>query len=88
MVSRGTCEVCQSDVPFYAAFLEGNPDSLWLSPNIQRNGICCGVTQEPGEGPPRCVSFNVLLDEDAVGLIFDIYSGAEPSGALFYQIVV
>nr|WP_320023638.1 HYR domain-containing protein [uncultured Draconibacterium sp.] len=81
-----TCEVCQDEVPFEFADLSGAPDSLWFSEEKRREGICCSVTQDPGEGPPRCVSFNVYLDENAVGIIFDIYSGAEPPGALFYQI--
>ncbi|SFE75745.1 beta strand repeat-containing protein, partial [Sunxiuqinia elliptica] len=86
VTSAGSCEKCQADVPFFSAILDGNPDSLWISPQTKREGICCGVTQDQGEGPPRCVSFNVYLDEDAVGLIFDINSGARPKGALFYQI--
>nr|WP_319998671.1 HYR domain-containing protein [uncultured Draconibacterium sp.] len=81
-----TCDVCQDEVPFEFADLSGAPDSLWFSEEKRREGICCSVTQDPGEGPPRCVSFNVYLDENAVGIIFDIYSGAEPPGALFYQI--
>ena len=81
-----TCDVCQDEVPFEFADLSGAPDSLWFSEEKRREGICCSVTQDPGEGPPRCVSFNVYLDENAVGIIFNIYSGAEPPGALFYQI--
>ncbi|MFD2526618.1 beta strand repeat-containing protein, partial [Flavihumibacter stibioxidans] len=77
------CTVCQSNVPFFPVNLEGNPDSLYISPQVIREGLCCGVTGPP---PPRCISFNVFLDKDAVGIIFDIYSGAPPSGALFYQI--
>ncbi|HEX7906147.1 MAG TPA: hypothetical protein VF487_19875, partial [Chitinophagaceae bacterium] len=77
------CSVCQSNVPFFPANLDGNPDSLWISPSTVRDGLCCGATGPP---PPKCVSFNVFLDEDAVGLIFNIASGAIPGGAMFYQI--
>jgi len=77
------CSVCQSNVPFFPANLDDAPDSLWISPSIVRDGLCCGATGPP---PPKCVSFNVFLDEDAVGLIFNIASGAPPSGAMFYQI--
>jgi len=79
------CTVCQSNVPFYPAILDGAPDSLWISPEHIREGVCCGVVAEPPK-PPRCTSFNVYLDKNAVGLIFDIASGAEPPGALYYQV--
>ncbi|MEO7906549.1 MAG: hypothetical protein ABIT06_06225, partial [Saprospiraceae bacterium] len=77
------CSVCQEIVPFYPAILTGDPDSLWISPNHVRDGICCDASGPP---PPRCTSFNVLLDENAVGLVFDIASGAVPPGALYYQV--
>ena len=79
----GDCEVCQEQVPYYLANLNGAPDSLWISPEHRRAGLCCETTGPP---PPRCTSFNVYLDEDAVGLVFDIYSGAPPPGALYYQV--
>jgi hypothetical protein len=50
---------------------------------VVRNGICCFAEGPP---PPRCVSFNVYLDPDAVGLIFTIPTGAVPGGALYYHI--
>ncbi|HEY4964489.1 MAG TPA: hypothetical protein VIH90_07400, partial [Candidatus Saccharimonadales bacterium] len=77
------CAVCQSIVPFFPVILTGYPDSLWKSPNVSRAGICCGASGPP---PPRCISFNILLDKDAVGLIFTIPTGAIPGGALYYHI--
>ena len=77
------CAVCQSTVPFFGVNLEGAPDSLWTSPSVARKDICCGAKGPP---PPRCISFNVYLDKDAVGLIFKITKGAIPGGALYYQI--
>ncbi|WP_039135556.1 hypothetical protein, partial [Flavihumibacter sp. ZG627] len=77
------CTVCQDDVPFFPVLLAGSPDSVWVSPNVVRKGLCCGATGPP---PPRCISFNVLLDEDAVGLRFTIPTGAVPGGALYYHI--
>ena len=76
------CAVCQSSVPFFPVILSGAPDSLWTSPSVKRSGLCC---PDP-EKNARCVSFNVYLDKDAVGLIFDINSGAIPPGALYYQV--
>ncbi|TVR85723.1 MAG: hypothetical protein EA411_12285, partial [Saprospirales bacterium] len=72
---------CDSDVPHFDVDLTGNPDSVYISPQVSREGVCCGQSH-----PDRCVSFTITLDEEAIGFIFDIYSGAEPSGALFYQI--
>jgi hypothetical protein len=75
--------VCQSNVPFFPVILDGAPDSLWVSPEVKRSGICCDAKGPP---PPRCVSFNVYLDKDAVGLVFSIPTGAIPPGALYYHI--
>jgi len=83
VVDHASCAVCQTNVPFYAAMLNNAPDSLWTSPpNIIRDGICCGAKGPPS---PRCISFNIYLDKDAVGLIFD-FNGAGPRGSEFYQI--
>ncbi|PHN08019.1 hypothetical protein, partial [Flavilitoribacter nigricans] len=75
------CPLCDPDVPHYVADLSGDPDGVWISPQDSREGYCCGAVW-----PDRCISFTVILDELAVGIIFDFYSGAEPSGAMFYQI--
>ncbi|MFC0776393.1 HYR-like domain-containing protein, partial [Terrimonas alba] len=77
------CSVCQSTVPFFPVILTGNPDSTWISPSVVRDGLCCGATGPP---PPRCVSFNLYLDENSIGIIFNIASGAIPPGALYYHI--
>lgn len=74
-------KTCSEATPYYALDLRGNPDSLYLSPPDVREGSCCGTTF-----PDRCIEFNITLDQQAIGLVFDIYSGAEPPGALFYQI--
>ncbi|TRZ70062.1 MAG: HYR domain-containing protein, partial [Bacteroidetes bacterium] len=83
VLDHSGCEVCQNTVPFFPVILAGAPDSLWISPSVVRAGLCCGAIGPP---PPRCISFNVYLDKDAVGLIFNINSGALPPGALFYQV--
>jgi len=74
---------CDAITPFFSVDLTGSPDSTWYSPNIRRKGECCGETGPP---PPRCVEFEITLDPNAVGIIFDIYSGAVPSGAMYYHI--
>jgi hypothetical protein len=75
------CPLCDPGVPHYVADLTGDPDGTWISPPDQRDGYCCGSSW-----PDRCISFTVILDDQAAGIIFDFYSGAEPSGAMFYQI--
>ncbi|MGQ8338926.1 HYR domain-containing protein [Sunxiuqinia sp. A32] len=87
--NSGSCEACiddpsttEDDVPFFGVIFD-DPDSTWTSPSVIRNGICCYAEGPP---PPRCISFNVYLHEDAVGLVFDIPTGAIPGGALYYHI--
>ena len=76
--------VCDSITPSFFVDLSGVPDSNYISPSVVREGVCCGLTITAP--PPRCIEFEVILDTGAVGLAFDIYSGAEPPGALFYQV--
>lgn len=86
----GACEsttqtTCDLSTPSFTFDLTGSPDSLWVSPQVRRDGLCCSI--DPSERPPaRCVEFFFTLDEDAIGIIFDINSGAVPPGALFFQI--
>ncbi len=72
---------CGTNVPFYNVDLSGSPAGSWISPTHARNGNCCGTTS-----PDRCTSFEILLDTNSVGLVFEIVSGAIPSGSMFYQI--
>lgn len=86
----GACEsttesTCDLSTPSFEFDLTGAPDSLWLSPQVRRDGLCCSI--DPTERPPaRCVEFFFTLDPSAIGIIFDIQSGAVPPGALFFQI--
>jgi gliding motility-associated-like protein len=70
---------CSAAVPTFVVDLSSSPDATYLSPNTGRAGVCC-VTSD------NCVEFVITLHPDAVGIIFDIYSGAVPPGALFYQV--
>lgn len=72
---------CGGGVPGFNVNLTGNPDSVWTSPSISRNGNCCGTS-----APDKCINFIITLDPGAVGISFDIIAGAVPGGALFYQI--
>ena len=77
----GLCDAC---TPFFIADLSGDPSGTYISDNERRCGTCCG---DPiGIPPSRCVEFEVTLGPGAIGLVFDIYSGASPGGSLFYQV--
>ena len=72
---------CDPNTPFFAADLTGNPDSIWISPSESRSDNCCGSSN-----PDRCIEFEILLDVNAMGIAFNIASGAVPTGSMFYQI--
>jgi gliding motility-associated-like protein len=72
---------CSSNTPSFSVDLSGQPSGTWISPRVVREGNCCG-----SQSPDVCIEFIITLDKDAVGIVFDIESGAKPSGALFYQI--
>ncbi len=77
----GQSGLCDPNVPYYYADLSGDPMGTYISPQDSRQGLCCTASN-----PDRCIEFEVLLHPASVGLAFDIFSGAEPPGALFYQI--
>lgn len=71
---------CGPTVPAYTINLTGNPDSVWYSPNVPRNGQCCSAVH-----PSQCIYFNLTLDPNVAGIQIDMI-GADPSGSLFYDI--
>jgi len=77
----GQSGLCNSGVPFFAVDLTGQPDGAYISPSVSRSNHCCGTGN-----PDRCIEFQIILDPAAVGINFEIYSGAQPPGALYYQI--
>ncbi|WP_167616138.1 HYR domain-containing protein [Maribellus sediminis] len=83
--STDGCNVCQDDVPYRLADLDGAPDSTWVLDEkfLTREGACCLAVD--GNGAWGCISFNVYLDEDAVGLWFDVRSPA-PAGVEYYRV--
>jgi gliding motility-associated-like protein len=72
---------CGSLVPSFTANLVGSPSGTWVSPAVVRDDTCCGAT-----APDKCIKITILLDQGAMGINFNITSGAVPPGALFYQI--
>lgn len=72
---------CGPNTPTFYVNLVGNPAGSWISPSIQRVDTCCGTT-----APNQCVQFIVTLDPMAQGVMFNVFSGAMPPGALFYQV--
>jgi hypothetical protein len=78
--SYGQNPACDASVPYFYVDLSNNPDSSWSSPNVSRDGHCCGTTN-----PDRCVSFDVLLSPNTAGIQIDMI-GADPAGSLFYDI--
>ncbi|MBI1223592.1 MAG: hypothetical protein GC180_13400, partial [Bacteroidetes bacterium] len=72
---------CGAGVTTFYVDLTGNPDSVYYSPNATRADSCCGSASNE-----TCVKFVVTLDSNAIGINFDHYSGAWPSGAQYYQI--
>gem|GEM_PF-2138405 len=81
-----TCEVCQDVVPYYSADLDDAPDSTWILEGkdvVKREGICC-LSTDPNAAW-GCISFNVYLDESAVGLYMDVKNPA-PAGVEYYRV--
>jgi gliding motility-associated-like protein len=79
MASRA--QICGGLTPVFNVNLTGHPDSVWISPNVVRQDLCCTAASNE-----TCVEFVVTLDPSSQGIIFNIYSGAMPSGALYYQL--
>ena len=71
---------CNSAVPSLFVDLRSDPGLTWTSCNITRGSMidtCCGNSQI--DNNDRCIEFKILLHPDAVGIIFDIPTGAQPS---------
>ncbi len=74
--SFGQCDTCNSVITYYID-LSSTPDSVWLSPDTQRDGVCCG---NPGE----CIRFIVTTNPSSNMLAFAIATPPIPPGQ-FYQ---
>lgn len=71
---------CTAGTPTFAVHLETLPSGVWTSPNISRDGQCCGATN-----PDECVFFYLYLNPNTVALQIDMI-GADPAGSLFYEL--
>jgi gliding motility-associated-like protein len=72
---------CGPGTPSFTVNLVGQPNGTYTSPAVVRNDTCCGAL-----APDVCIKFTIFLDPNAIGINFQIASGAVPPGALFYQI--
>lgn len=79
--SISAAQNCGPNTPVIPVDLTGNPDSVWISPDITRNDLCCNA-----DASETCVEFVLTLDPSSQGIIFNIHSGAIPPGALYYQV--
>jgi gliding motility-associated-like protein len=73
---------CTGATPFFTVDLTGNPAGTWVSPAVVRNGSCCGG----GANQVNCIELSITLDPGAEGIIFNVASGANPGGALYFQV--
>ena len=78
---RISAQLCDPSTPLYTVDLSGNPGGVWTSPSHSRHGQCCSAVS-----PDVCVEFILTLDSAAIGINFNITSGAIPPGSLYYQI--
>ncbi len=75
---------CDPNTPFYGVDMSDDSSMLWISPSERRDGLCCGMSNS---APPiKCIEFEVSVSPGAMGIEFGIYSGAIPSGAMFFQV--
>lgn len=71
---------CAGGTPYNYIDMSNDPDGVWVSGWLGRAGNCCGGATT------NCVEFEVTISEYAVGINFEVFDGALPPGALFYQI--
>jgi large repetitive protein len=74
-------QLCDPSTPVINVNLSGNPMGIWISPPVTRDGLCCNASS-----PDVCVEFVITLDPAAIGITFNIASGAIPPGALYYLV--
>jgi gliding motility-associated-like protein len=73
---------CTGNTPFFTVDLTGTPAGTWISPSVSRDGECCGG----GANQVNCIELSITLDPAAEGIIFNVETGANPGGSLFYQV--
>lgn len=71
---------CTGGTVSFPVNLTGQPNGTYISPPAYRGGSCCT------SGQTNCIEFVITLDSAAVGINFSVASGADPGGALYYQV--
>ena len=71
------CDTCDHTLTFYVD-LSSTPDSVWISPDTYRQGVCCGNTGM------NCLRFIVTTNPNSDQLSFNIATPPIPPGQ-FYQ---
>jgi hypothetical protein len=87
VTSVDSCSECQDTVPKRIVNMNNAPDSVyvWNNKTVTREGACCDT--EDNTSSWGCISFDVYLDEDAVGLWMDVYAPGPPGGhSLYYKV--
>jgi large repetitive protein len=69
---------CGPSTPSYTIDMTGKPDSIWASPSVTRNDVCCNISTTTA-----CVLFTVTIDQDAAGLKLEVSGGI---GATYYSV--
>jgi hypothetical protein len=81
-LSNCSCSECTDKVKVYNVDLRANPDSLWsrLNERKDKNAKCCLDDEwwaQGGKDPYRCVSFNVIIDDAALGVQIETSKGQD-----------
>ncbi|MBI2279329.1 MAG: SprB repeat-containing protein [Bacteroidetes bacterium] len=75
---------CNTGVPHFNIDLSSDPDSMYITPEVERAKQCCGNASSN----ENYVSFYVKAHPDVAMIEVDIYSGANPPGdAAKYNVV-
>nr|WP_321354186.1 HYR domain-containing protein [uncultured Draconibacterium sp.] len=77
-----SCTECTEQVNVHDVDLRADPDSVWvlLKERRDKEARCCLDDEwwlEGGDDPYRCVSFNVIIDNDAVGVQIETSKGQD-----------
>ncbi len=67
------CSPCDGDESFHTVDMIGQPTGSMTIENVERHDLCCDATR-----PRRCASFNVRIDDNAVGVEISV-DGATPN---------
>lgn len=81
LISNNSVAQCSQSTPTFNVNLSTSPKAFWISPDTIRNGSCCNSGAND-----KCIEFVITLHPSATGISFNVFSGAMPSGALYYQV--